>query len=215
MARDSKYIEIQDACRLVAETYYGATGVWLCDAFEAINRAYFGDALPYPHLTIEITPHSGCIAWCSSDPERPPRIAIDPTLFGFRELENPWGLPTDWLGSQLAFDALLHECLHVSVNYLLGGAVGPTSHNNPQWVAEVNRLAPLLGFSGILAGRQVPKRVPIPGETTKRGKAKTKVKKVTEGNIPFPAVAAFPHGLRAHLGTAAEHYTAGKLPLEF
>ena len=215
MGNHSSTKEVERACRLVAETYYGSQGLWLCSAFEAINRAYFGNELPYPHLTVEITPHSGCLAWCSSHPKRPPRIAIHPTLFGFRELENPWGFPTEWLGEALAFDAMVHECLHVSVHYRLGGAVGPTSHNNPQWVAEVNRLAPLLGFSGIEAGRQVPKRVPIPGQTTKRGKPKTKVKKVTEGNIPFLAVAGFPQGLRHHLGTAAEHYTAGKPPLEF
>src|SRR4051794_35103110 len=173
MHNDTSNKEIERACRLVAETYYGSQGLWLCDAFQAINRAYFGDALPYPHLTIEITPHSGCIAWCSAHDERPPRIAIHPTLFGFRELPNPWGFPTDWLVKALAFDALVHECLHVSVHYRLGGATGPTSHNNPQWVAEVNRLAPLLGFPGIHAGRQVPKRIPIEGETTKRGKPRT------------------------------------------
>ena len=208
-------LEIQRACRIVAETYYGNRGLWLCDAFEAINRAYFNNELPYPHLSIEITAHGACLAWCSSHDERPPRIAIHPTLFGFRELQNPWGFPTAWLGNTLAFDALVHECLHVSVHYRLGGATGPTSHNNPQWVAEVNRLAPLLGFSGIEAGRQVPKRVPIEGETTKTGKPKTKVKKVTEGNIPFPAVAGFPGVLRQHLGEAAEHYAAGAVPLDF
>src|SRR4051794_23214079 len=190
--------KIQRACRLVAKTYYGRSGLWLCSAFEAISRAYFSDELPYPHLTIEITSHGRCTAWCSSHPKRPPRIAIHPTLFGFRELENPWRIPTAWLGKALAFDALVHECLHVSVNYRLGGAVGPTSHNNPQWVAEVNRLAPLLGFAGIDAGRQVPKRIPIAGESTKTGKPKTKVEKITEGNIPFPAVAGFPMALRRH-----------------
>jgi hypothetical protein len=206
--------DIQKACRLVAETYYGSQGIWLCNAFEAINRAYFANELPYPHLTIEITAHARCIAWCELS-ERPPRIAIHPTLFGFREKENPWGYPTEWLGPPLAFDSLLHECLHVSVHYRLGGAHGPTSHNNSQWVTEVNRLAPLLGFQDIKAARQVATRVAVDRELTQQGKAKTKVVKVCDGNVPFRAVATFPRGLREHLGTAAEYYTAGKLPLVF
>jgi hypothetical protein len=206
---------IQRACRIVAKTFYGDDGLWLCNAFEAINRAYFEDELPYPHLTIEITAHGRCIAWCHSDSSRPPRIAIHPTLFEFREIENPWRIPTAWLGKPLAFDALLHECLHVSVHYRLGGAKGPTSHNNPQWIAEVNRLAPLLGFSGIIAGRQVAKRVPVSGEFTKTGKPKTRVEKVTDGNIPFSCVARFPMDLRQYKKTAASYYTQRSLPLQF
>jgi hypothetical protein len=101
------------------------------------------------------------------------------------------------------------------VNYLLGGATGPTSHNNPQWVTEVNRLAPLLGFSDIQAGRQVAKRVPIGGKLTVTGKPRTTVKRVTEGNIPFSAVSGFPRALRLHLNTAEEYYTSGELPLDF
>jgi hypothetical protein len=32
---------IEQASRLVAETYYGDKGRWICDAFEAINERYF------------------------------------------------------------------------------------------------------------------------------------------------------------------------------
>ncbi len=76
---------IETACKLVAETYYGNEGAWLYQAFEAINEQLFFGKLPYPLVTIEITPHSGCLAWCSSSDEWPPRIAIHPTLFGVRE----------------------------------------------------------------------------------------------------------------------------------
>lgn len=207
---------LQAACRLVAETFYGADGLWLCNAFEAINEAYFAGELPYPHLTIEITAHSRCLAWCSSHPDRPPRMAIHPTVLGFRELENPWGVPTEWLGRAFAFDVLIHECLHASVHYRLGGSTGPTSHNNAGWVSEVNRIAPLLGFEGVEAGRQVAKRVPIEGGgLTKRARKPTAVRKVTEGNVPFLAVATFPLGLRIHRQTATAYYPAGKLSLDF
>ena len=134
-------------------------------------------------------------------------------MFGFRELQNPWGIDTAWLGRRLVFDALLHETMHASVHYRLGGWEGESSHNNPQWIAEVNRIAPLLGFKDAFAGMQKPKRVPIPGEKTKTGKPKTKVKKVTDGNIPFNTVASFPLGLRRHFKKANQFYTRGRLPL--
>lgn len=109
---------------------------------------------------------------------------------------------------------LFHECIHASVHYRLGGYTGPSSHNNDAWVSEVNRLAPLLGFHGIEAGRQVCKRVPIEGEFTKTGKPATEVRKVDLGNVPFKAVAMFPSSLRMHLGKAEEHYRTGQLPIE-
>lgn len=59
-----------------------------------------------------------------------------------------------------------------------------------------------------------PTRVPIPGKFTKRGKPKTKVQRVSEGNIPFQAAATFPTGLRMHQQTAARHYSRGRLPVK-
>ena len=79
--------------------------------------------------------------------------------------------------------------MHASVHYRLGGYNGSSSHNNDAWISEVNRLAPLLGFRNVEAGRQVPKRVAIPGEFTKTGKPATKVQKVSLGNVPFAAAA--------------------------
>ena len=208
--------KIESACKLVAETYYGDRGAWLCEAFEAINEQLFFGELPYPLITIEITPHSGCLAWCSSSDKRPPRIAIHPTLFGVREDGEgvPWGVPPKWLGKRFAFDALVHECMHASVHYRLGGYVGPSSHNNDAWISEVNRLAPLLGFRNLEAGRQVPKRVAIPGEFTKTGKPATRVQKVSLGNVPFAAAAMFPRALRTHYGSADGFYRRGRLPIK-
>ena len=170
--------------------------------------------IAYPLITIEITPHSGCLAWCSSSDERPPRIAIHPTLFGIREdgKKVPWGVPPRWLGRKFTFDALVHECMHASVHYRLGGYVGPSSHNNDAWISEVNRLAPLLGFRNIKAGRQVPKRVAIPDELTSTGRPATRVQKVNLGNIPFSAAAMFPRALREHGGSADGFYKRGRLP---
>ena len=208
--------KIESACKLVAETYFGDHGRWLYDAFAAINEQIFDGELPCPLITIEITPHSGCLAWCSSSDERPPRMAIHPTLFGVREdgEKSPWGVPPSWFGKRFVFDALLHECIHASVHYRLGGHDGPSSHNNEPWIAEVNRIAPLLGFRNVNAARQLPKRVPIPGEFTKTGKPATRVQKVSDGNIPFSAAAMFPRALRVHYGSANGFYRRGRFPID-
>lgn len=205
---------IETACKLVAETYYGERGAWLYQAFEAINAQLFSGELPYPLITIEITPHSGCLGWCSCSDIRPARIAIHPTLFGVRSKGEsvPWGVPGSWLGKRFAFEALLHECMHASVHYRLGGFQGPSSHNNDAWIGEVNRIAPVLGFHNVVAGRQVAKRVAIPGEFTNTGKPATKVQKVSLGNIPISATAMFPLGLREHYGSAESFYKLGRLP---
>jgi hypothetical protein len=71
----------------------------------------------------------------------------------------------------------------------------------------VNRLIPLLGFAGVLAGESKTVRVPDPdAPLTVTGKPATKVARITTGNVPFSAVSTFPYQLRVHLGTAAGYY---------
>jgi hypothetical protein len=80
------------------------------------------------------------------------------------------------------------------------------------WITEVNRLAPLLGFEDVRAGLNRTKRVPIPGLLTRRGKPKTRVARVDEGNVPLDVHSRFPHGLREYFGTADAYYRADELP---
>lgn len=201
------------AVHLVTRTFFGPRGVWVLRAYEAINAQLFAGALPMPLVTLHITAHGACLAFTRSARTRPPVINIHPSLFGGTEKDDPWGIPPPWLGERYVLDVLIHECIHVAVHYCLGGAEGPTSHNNPQWVGEVNRLAPLLGFDGLEAGMSTTKRVPIDGPPTARGKRPTRVERVTDGNCPFEAVAGFPAALRVHLGTADAYYTQGTLPV--
>jgi hypothetical protein len=79
-------------------------------------------------------------------------------------------------------------------------------------VAEVNRLAPLLGLHGITASRNTVRRVPTGGPPTKRGKVPTKVARGTDDGLPFQVVAGFPRDYRCHLGTADRFYRKGRLP---
>jgi hypothetical protein len=203
---------LEEATRLTERHFFGAKGVFARQAFDYINATFFDGRLPWTLILWAITPHGGCLGSTRSreHSNEPPIVTLHPSLLGGSESANPWGVSSDLLGVCYAFDVLLHECIHVSVHYLLGGAQGPTSHNNPQWIAEVNRIAPLLGLK-VQAERSKVKRIPVEGEPTKHGKQPTTVKRVSEGNIPFKAVSTFPHGVRWYLG-CMDFYEHNVLP---
>jgi hypothetical protein len=194
ITRNNESEKIQDACHVVSQHFYGERGLWCYRGWHWINRTLFFNELPLPLLTLGLTSHGHCLAWTMSPRERPPIILLHPSLWGGTEREDPWNFPPDLLGKRFAFDSLLHEAIHVSVNYRLDGKPGAeaergkfrgdSSHNNPHWIAEVNRIAPLLGFTDVNSAMSVP---------TRKGK---KVVRVCEGNIPFDVAAKFPRALR-------------------
>jgi hypothetical protein len=104
--------------------------------------------------------------------------------------------------------------MHLSQHHRLGGVSGPTAHNDLNWISEVNRLLPWLGFAGLVAGQSRTIRLPIEGELTKRGKRPTQVVRRSAGNLPHRVVARFPHGVRQLVG-AAESYYREPLPPEW
>lgn len=203
------------SCLVVAEQCYGRKGTWAYESFAFINRMYFAERLPWPHIIWGLTAHGSCVAWASTarDKSRPPIITLHPSLLRGTEKENPWGIPPERLGQSLAFDTLLHECIHVHIEYNLGGSTGSTSHNCPRWVRQINRLAPLLGFKGIRFGISKTIRVPNPNAPrTKRGKIATRVVRGCTGNVPFTIGAGFPNSLRSYLGQGDQYYRQQQLP---
>jgi hypothetical protein len=203
--------KIVKALRQVAAYFDGERGIWAYEVFDAINGEYFDGQLPTPNIRWSLTPHGGCLALTRA--RNRPIVNLHPSLLGGTESPNPWGISPAWLGVCYAFDVLLHESIHISQHCLHGGGTGTTSHNNTAWIAEVNRIAPLLGLHGPTAGLSKLKRVPIPGEFTSTGKPKTKVARVSEGNVPHCAVAGFPLGFRTVLGSADSFYRAKVLPV--
>jgi hypothetical protein len=197
--------EVIDALRVVARYFDGERGPWAYDVFDAINATYFESRLPTPKIQWSLTAHGRCLGLTHATAR--PVITLHPSLLGGTEKPNPWGIERQWLGVAYAFDILLHESIHVSQFCLHGGGHGPTSHNNTAWVAEVNRIAPLLGFDGVEAGLSKTKRVRIEGETRSR------VVRVSEGNLPHCVVAGFPNSVRNLLGTADSFYRANVPPV--
>jgi len=158
--------------RQMAVEHDEARGMFAYQAFDYCNGTFFDGRLPTPFISWALTPHGHCLGLTGH--ATPPYIQLHPGLLGVhthtfpdgREKTSNWSIPAAWLGPVYAFDVLLHECMHVAVMCLHGRGhdsasggdggsprcpCGPswksgTSHNNPHWLAEVNRLAPLLGL---------------------------------------------------------------------
>lgn len=211
--REQQY---QADCRREAEHCYGRKGLWAYEAFDRLNTVLFVGSLPWPLILWGLTAYGRCGAWSRSAGEyaTAPVILLHPSLLGGTVKQAPWDIPTRCLGPLLAFDVLLHECLHVHIDANRGGHSIGKAHDCPEWVDEVNRIAPLIGLVDVRAGRTILKREPIPdAPPTPRGKKQTKPVRTTDGNVPYGAVATFPWGIHLHRGTFLEHYSAGQLPL--
>ena len=205
----------RESCLIVAEQVYGLKGVWAYDSYTFINEIYFAGRLPWPHILWGLTAHGSCVAWASTarDKSRPPIITLHPSLLRGTEREEPWDIPADWLGPSLAFDTLLHECMHVHIEYNLGGQDGRTSHDCKRWMRQANRIAPLLGFRDIHFGITKTVRVPdYSAPRTVRGKVATRVVRQCTGNVPHRVAAGFPRTLRTFLGQDDEYYRKTTLP---
>jgi hypothetical protein len=212
-------IEIVEALDLVADYYNPRFGLWAYRAFDAINTTFFEGRLPRPLIQWAITGYSRCLGQTAMRDR--PIITLHPSIMvpaagdprDPREPKGPWSIDWRWFGPLHAFDVLLHESIHVAQRAIHGDVPrGQSSHNDPSWILEVNRLAPLLDLEGVRAGLNRPRRVPIPGEFTERGRPRTRVRRVDEGNVPLKDHSRFPHGVREYLGTAEAYYTAGAYP---
>lgn len=207
--------DFRDSCLVVADQCYGLKGTWAYECYDFINQRYFAGRLPWAHIIWGFTEYGGCVAWSSTvrDKTRPPIITLHPALLHPMRKKSPWGIPGPCLGPSRVFDTLLHECMHVHIDYNLGGADGRTSHDCKRWIRQVNRLAPLLGFDDIRAARTNVVRVPDTSlPLTARGKTATRVTRQCTGNIPFNVAAGFPSALRKHFGQSWDYYSNGRLP---
>jgi hypothetical protein len=147
---------IHAAYRLIADHLYHRLGRFAYEAWDHINRTFFDGTLPETLILWDLTDWGHSLGWCRSSEDGPPIIKLHPNLVYSpnRKQETRWRIPVELLGWCYAFDVLLHECVHVQINYNLGGwerLKGPqrskwSTHNNPVWIGECNRIAELLGY---------------------------------------------------------------------
>jgi hypothetical protein len=204
---------VRQAYRLVARHVYRGLGEFGYAAFDHVNAAYFGGRLPEPLILWDITEYGGCLAFARPSAEGPPVIKLHRSLVEPADVERedgvgPWGIPLEVLGPCYAYYTVVHECMHVSVEYLLGGFRSRpdrksywTSHNNPLWVGECNRIAGLMGVPADY--RMKTYRRVATGEVV-NGKPVRKQVYGSDG----PGFEGFPHCTPG----ASEFYRAGRLP---
>jgi hypothetical protein len=186
--------QVHAAYRLIARHVYGGHGLgaFAYAAFGYINSTYFAAALPEPLILWDITAFGKCLGQARSPRHGPPIIKLRPSTVAPSPTapKPPWDVDPSMLGYCYAYQVLLHELVHVAVNYLRGGLEAHpefspkwTSHNNPVWVEEINRLAALMGHGprGHYDMKRY-RRVPT-GQLNERGRPITKVKFSGDGPL--------------------------------
>lgn len=123
--------DFRESCLVVADQCYGPKGTWAYECYAFINCHFFGGRLPWAHIIWGLTEYGSCFAWASTarDKARPPIITLHPAILGSVQKKDPWGIDPTCLGPSWVFDVLLHECMHVHIDYNLGGSDGRTSHD--------------------------------------------------------------------------------------
>ncbi len=172
---------------------------WAYDTFARINETFFENQLPWPEIRWDAQADGSWLGWC--DPIRLDVVVIHlhPLLLETGIEQNPWQVPGEWLGERWAGDMLLHEAMHVQVTRLCAGRHRGTSpHDNDYWIAEVNRLAPMLGFPRLTAGR------------ARQGLGRRARPSPSRVNVAFDDVRLFPFGYRRLTGTASDEYTGSE-----
>jgi hypothetical protein len=127
-----------EGLRQAALTFFGDLGAWAYDEWDRLNRLYFANGNKVGPVLWGLTPHGRSLGYYSS---------ANNIIFLHQSLvepstEAPWGM--EYLNKLVASDVLLHEMIHQKISQDGGWFDGNSSHNNEMWVAEVNRLAPLM-----------------------------------------------------------------------
>lgn len=163
--------------REIASHFNGDVGAALFDYYEIINQHFFDGALPQAFLLTALTAYGHCIGLTKSDVSHKPIILIHPTLKTEKD----------------RFYVVLHEAIHVYVNYNLGVTSygSNTSHSNTAWLDEVNRIAKLLGYDVTLGYNKVSRiKKSLGGGTTR----------MPTGNVSYECSYRFPHALEKETG---------------
>lgn len=165
--------------REVASHFNGDVGIALFDYYRAINYHFFDGALPPAFLLTALTAYGKCIGLTKPDLHYKPIILIHSML----------------KTEKARFYIVLHEAIHVHVRYNLGVTSygSKTSHTHPAWLAEVNRIAPMLGYTDITLGYNKVTRV-------KDGTPKGTLKRMPSGSVSSVCTSNFPHPLEGETG---------------
>jgi hypothetical protein len=127
-----------ETLRTAAAIMWREYGAWAYDTWASHNDAYFDGALEPPGIVWGLSPNNRRLSNYDT------HFGVITLYSGLLESEesNLWGLEA-WLAQDLARDVLLHAMIHQKAGT---SGCNYRSHNNEAWVAEVNRIAPLIGL---------------------------------------------------------------------
>ena len=145
------------------------------DYFDMLNNRLYDGKLPYTLITFEILAYGRC-------------IGLTNTSNGHIRIKKPpKGTPINFDGPTLGI--LLHEMIHYANNYVAinhdvhVSASMQSSHMNPYWIGEINRIHKIITGDDLNAGPEKMKRV---------GK---KVKRVMTGSLTRDQISRYPMSL--------------------
>lgn len=121
---------------------FGNFGAWVFDEWKKLNDTFFNGENIVGEIIWGSTPQDRSLGYYSPDKNR---IVLHKTLMRpvYPKIYLNW--EPRHLNKRKVSDVLLHEMIHQRVHQT-GGWIGETSHNNEQFVNEVNRIAKLLGI---------------------------------------------------------------------
>ena len=136
-----------EALAVAAEIIHPRVGRWTYETWAELNENLWDGELPICGIQWGLTPHGSAHGLWSGSQNT---ITLHKSLI--EPKGNAWGIAHK-MGERYAADVLLHEMMHQYIDVVLGVRDGgesespsKSSHNNPYWVAEVNRIAQLLGL---------------------------------------------------------------------
>lgn len=169
-------VTLEEAIKIVTRNQDRGTkiGRFLDESFEHINAVFFDGKLPRSLILVELSAYGKCVGSVETKREDFPRILIHPVTLKRGGLLE-------------AYCVLLHECMHVNVEDVIGGwrgkVKGDSSHNNEIWCGEVNRIAPILGLENVRVDVQRVERVD--GHP----------RRVEKGNVALKYFSRFPYSM--------------------
>ena len=161
---------------------FGNFGAWIFDEWKKLNDTFFFGENIVGEIIWGSTPQDRSLGYYSPDKNL---IVLHKTLMRpiYPTSNLKWRLRH--LNKRKVSDVLLHEMIHQRVHQT-GGWAGDNSHNNDQFVNEVNRIAKLLSLD---IKAKVIQRKAIHGKATPR---------VEPGCLNHKELSNFPYSSRAH-----------------
>jgi len=188
--------------RLLCGEYHGEKGDFTYRAYQWLNQVVFDGKLPVTLFQWALTAWGGCLGQTHSPAEHPPVITLHPAIWQ----PHGFGKPGGWsrnipYGRRYTLDVVLHELIHVEVDYLMGGHHGKSSHDCPEWCEAIMKAAQKLKGTMI----EVP---PFKAAPTKRVRENGKRRRRTPaGSITMDEISKWPHSIRV-----PDHYGAQEVP---